>query len=212
MLSTIEFHNVLPHPLRDSPIGNGFWKAHTKLSSDTFYLIVADSGKGKSTLLNIIYGTRKDYEGIVTIDDRNIATMDESQINQLRSAHFAYLFQDLRLFGNLTARENISMKPGFKFENASIQHWASKLGVENLLDRRCNTLSLGQQQRIAMIRALSQPFKWLLLDEPFSHLDNNNAAAMMELISMRCKEENAGIIATSLGDKRGFEEFHSLAL
>lgn len=212
MFSTIEFQNVLPYPLRDSPIGDGFWKTNTKLTSDKFYLIIADSGKGKSTLLNIIYGTRKDYEGTVNIDGSNIRTLQEEQINSLRSQHFAYLFQDLRLFGNLTARENIAMKPGFKFENASIQHWASKLGVENLLDRRCNTLSLGQQQRIAMIRALSQSFKWLLLDEPFSHLDNKNSEAMMQLIEMRCKEENAGVIATSLGDKRGFEEFYSLTL
>lgn len=211
-MDTIIYNQVLPLPLKDSPLEGSVWRNHVSFNRGTNYLIMADSGKGKSTFLNIIYGTRKDYSGDVLFDAENIKTYSENHICFLRSTKLAYLFQDLRLFPNISARDNILLKPGCKFTNAEIELYADKLGVSNLLDRNCATLSLGQQQRIAMIRAVSQPFHWLLLDEPFSHLDKTNTGKMMDFILQRCKEENAGILATSLGDKTSFEAFNIVEL
>ncbi len=211
-MDTIIYNQVLPLPLKDSPLEGSVWRNHVSFNRGTNYLIMADSGKGKSTFLNIIYGTRKDYSGDVLFDAENIKTYSENHICFLRSTKLAYLFQDLRLFPNITARDNILLKPGCKFTNAEIELYAEKLGVSNLLDRNCATLSLGQQQRIAMIRAVSQPFHWLLLDEPFSHLDKTNTGKMMDFILQRCKEENAGILATSLGDKTSFDAFNIVEL
>lgn len=211
-MDTIIYNQVLPLPLKDSPLEGSVWRNHVSFNRGSNYLIMADSGKGKSTFLNIIYGTRKDYSGDVLFDAENIKTYSENHICFLRSTKLAYLFQDLRLFPNISARDNILLKPGCKFTNAEIELYADKLGVSNLLDRNCATLSLGQQQRIAMIRAVSQPFHWLLLDEPFSHLDKTNTGKMMDFILQRCKEENAGILATSLGDKTSFEAFNIVEL
>ena len=188
------------------------WQKTVVLERGHKYLISADSGKGKSTFLNIIYGIRKDYSGKVFFDTTEIQTLNANVFSVYRNQNLSYLFQDLRLFGNITARENINLKPGNKFTNGEIDFYAEKLGIESLLNRPCQKLSLGQQQRIAMLRALSQPFQWLLLDEPFSHLDNKNAKLMMELILQRTGEEKAGIIATSLGETKGFDEFKVLDL
>ena len=67
------------------------------------------------------------------------------------------------------------------------------------MERKCQTLSYGQQQRVAIVRALCQPFEWLLLDEPFSHLDEQNSTIALELIQEVCAAHNAGLIVTSLG-------------
>jgi ABC-type phosphate/phosphonate transport system ATPase subunit len=82
---------------------------------------------------------------------------------------------------------------------AQAEQWLARLGLEGFLDRKCQTLSYGQQQRVAIVRALCQPFEWLLLDEPFSHLDEQNANIALELIQEVCASQNAGLIVTSLG-------------
>jgi putative ABC transport system ATP-binding protein len=73
-----------------------------------------------------------------------------------------------------------------------------------VLNRRCNTLSQGQQQRVAIVRSLLQRFDWLLLDEPFSHLDKENQQRVFRLVEKRVAEEQAGWIVSSLGDKHGY--------
>jgi putative ABC transport system ATP-binding protein len=211
-MNLIHFYNVLPKPLADTPISGNVWNRNFALFKGRKYVVQAEAGKGKTTLLNIIYGIRKDYKGETFFDDENILPFSPDRFANLRSQNISYLFQDLRMFPELTARENILLKPGCKYTNAHIDVWAEKLGVPKHLDKICRTLSLGQQQRIAMIRALVQPFEWLLLDEPFSHLDTANAQAMLELILQRTEEEKAGIIVTSLGDLSLFQDFERLTL
>lgn len=210
-MNTIQFENVLPLPLKDTPLQGDVWKTTLVLDRGKKYLVKAESGKGKSTMLNIIYGTRKDFEGTVIMGqvDRKIGDADLSQI---RSNKIGYLFQDLRLFGQLTALENILLKPGCVFAVSEIEYYADLLGVKNQLYKTCSKLSLGQQQRIALIRAVSQNFEWLLLDEPFSHLDLANAKKAIDMIHGRAEKLNAGIIATSLGDDSVFEDYTLIQL
>ena len=87
----------------------------------------------------------------------------------------------------------------------AIAAWASVLEVEELLDRRCDRLSLGQQQRIAILRALAQPFEWLLMDEPTSHLDAHNAARVMQLVREECVRKGAGCLVSTLDEKPFFD-------
>ena len=77
------------------------------------------------------------------------------------------------------------------------------MGIDHLLQQSCATLSYGQRQRVAIIRALCQPFDFLLLDEPFSHLDEANTEAAFQLIEQVCAEQKAGFILVSLGEKFG---------
>jgi len=86
------------------------------------------------------------------------------------------------------------------------------LGVASILNQSCGTMSYGQRQRIAIIRALCQPFDYLLLDEPFSHLDEANVKAACALIRAVCAEQNAGYILVSLGENYFMEYDEILVL
>lgn len=208
----VHFYNVLPVPLADSPHSGRVWNCNLVLFRGKHYVIRAESGRGKTTFLNIIYGLRKDYRGEAFFNETNLRSLSADDFAACRRSVVSYLFQDLRLFGDLTARENIQLSPGNNLSGAEIEYWADKLGVLQRLDKPCRTLSLGQQQRMALIRALGQPFQWLLLDEPFSHLDDRHAGLAMELIMKRASELNASVIATSLGDTSLFQGFDTVEL
>lgn len=212
MPEQIIFKNVLPNPLRDTPIAGQIWKSEISFKKGNHYLIKAESGKGKTTFLNIIYGLRKDYSGQVYFDNTDISSLNNDAFCTLRTQNLSYLFQDLKLFSNLTALENIKIHPGHHNNNENILTHFTTLEIENLRDRLCSTLSLGQQQRVAVIRSLNHAFEWILLDEPFSHLDERNALKMRDLIIETAQKNNAGILVTSLGSTLGFEEFNLVHL
>ena len=181
------------------------WGSETTLTSPGIYLVKAPSGTGKSTLITYLYGIRKDFSGTIVFGDSGSVSL--KQWSELRSRKISVVFQDLRLFPQLTALENIQLKNSFtkfKTEEEIIQ-LAGKLGIENKLKNKCADLSLGQQQRVAILRALCQPFEFLLLDEPFSHLDDDNIKLACDLINDECKKQNAGMLITSLGEKYYFE-------
>lgn len=178
------------------------------------YLVIAPSGKGKSTLLHIIYGLREDYEGMISFDGKNLKELTPDEWATFRQERLSIVFQDLRLFPNLTALENIMLKSELKdFKSETeIRVMATQLGVDSLLDKAAGTLSYGQRQRIAIIRALCQPFEYLLLDEPFSHLDAENTRIACNLISQELNHQNASLIMVSLGEKYDFKYDNELIL
>lgn len=112
------------------------------------------------------------------------------------------LFQELRLFQELTAWENILIKnnlTGYKTLQW-IENCFHLLGIEDKKDVTVAKLSFGQQQRIAFVRALCQPFDFVFLDEPVSHLDINNNRILGELLAEEVKQQGAGVIVTSIGN------------
>ena len=203
----IEFKHVLPIPLADSPIApDSCWKKEIGFNTADFFLVEAPSGKGKSTLINIFYGTRRDYDGNVLFDGKNINGFSIHHWTKLRQDFFSVVFQELKLFPQLTAFENIRIKNELTntLREDEIHSMSEQLGISNRLHNKCGTLSLGQQQRVAIIRALAQPFKFILLDEPFSHLDTENSKIASELILNSCKKNKAGLLLTSLGETNHF--------
>ncbi|HSN10459.1 MAG TPA: ATP-binding cassette domain-containing protein, partial [Hanamia sp.] len=120
--------------------------------------------------------------------------------SSFRQNKVSIIFQDLRLFENQTAKENIEIKrildPYHKPE--AITEMAKRLGIEKKLNQLAKKCSYGEQQRIAIIRALMQPFDFLLLDEPYSHLDDENRKKAMELIYEECEKRNAAMIFADL--------------
>lgn len=162
--------------------------------------IVAPSGSGKSSLINFLYGMRNDYHGSVTYSGKDIGKFSLEQLAAHRKDHLSIVFQDLRLFPEQTAGENLEIKRQLNpfHPSAKITEMANRLGIGSKLTSRCATCSYGEQQRIAIIRALMQPFDILLLDEPFSHLDNNNSQKAMELMLEEAKIRNATIIFADL--------------
>ncbi len=197
----ILLNSVVPAPLQNQFNEESLWGKEAIFQSGHYYLVKAHSGKGKSTLLSYVYGLRSDFSGTVIIGNQSVKDIKLNQWSDLRQKSLAIVFQDLRLFDDLTAWQNIVLKQRLTsfVSDAEIREMAETLGVTSLLGKKIKHLSMGQQQRIALIRALSQPFKWLLLDEPFSHLDEDNTNKMEQLIDAQCKKQSAGLILTSLG-------------
>ena len=165
------------------------------------YCVEAASGIGKSSLLHFIGGFRTDYNGTITLDGKDIRSFTADERACLYRTELAYMFQDLRLFPNLTAFENVQIvnrQTHFRSDE-SIRSLFEQLGLTDKWSQPVQFLSLGQQQRVAFIRALCQPCSFLLLDEPVSHLDDTNAVIMADIVKREHTERQFGLIVTSLG-------------
>ena len=196
----IELQNLIPEPIPQNIVeASEVWGTNLRIETNSNVLVSAQSGMGKSTLLHIIYGLRKDYSGKLLIDENNIRKHSYQEWENLRKQSISMVFQDLRLFQHLTARQNLQLIPEVNASSPSIEEMTAQLGVENCLDQSVFTLSHGQRQRIAIIRALRKPFLLLLLDEPFSHLDEENQKLASRLIEEVAEANNAGLILSSLG-------------
>lgn len=164
--------------------------------------IHAESGGGKSSLLSFIYGNRTDYTGEILFDNVNIRNLNISQWCDIRKKQIALLPQEMRLFPELTVIENISLKNNLtKYKTIlQIDEMLQILGILEKKDTLVAKLSIGQQQRVALVRTLCQPFDFIFLDEPVSHLDETNNRIVAKLVEKMSAENNAGIITTSVGN------------
>ncbi|MBI3133074.1 MAG: ATP-binding cassette domain-containing protein [Bacteroidetes bacterium] len=204
---TLEFKSVLPFPLREyNHAGDSVWKNEFVLEFPSKVMLNASSGKGKSTFVNTVYGVRHDYDGTILLNGRDLRSLSLHEWIELRKTSMSVIFQDLQLFGELTAWENLQLKNNLTFHrsDAEIMAMLETLGIPDKKNQTCKTLSLGQQQRVAIIRSLLQPFELLLMDEPFSHLDEENAHIALGLICRETAKNNGGFVLTSLGSKHGF--------
>jgi ABC-type lipoprotein export system ATPase subunit len=199
---TIRFEKLIPLPmLEQDTSGSQVWEAESLMLEHGFsYVVEAPSGRGKTSMLSVIYGTRKDYRGKGFIDDRDLGSFSPKEWSRIRKSKLSFIFQGLELFDDLTALENILLKNRMTsyYPEGKIQEMARKLGIEPFLHRKAGILSFGQQQRVAIIRALCQPFDFLLADECFSHMDRENSQTAYGLIREECETRNAGLILTSL--------------
>lgn len=164
--------------------------------------IRAESGGGKSSLLSFIFGSRTDYTGDILVNDKNIREFNISQWCDIRKNSIALLPQEMRLFPELTVIENIQLKnclTGHK-NLKEIKEMLESLGVSDKINSLVSKLSIGQQQRVALVRTLCQPFDFIFLDEPVSHLDETNNKIVAKLVEMEAAKNNAGIITTSVGN------------
>ena len=182
-------------------IDSEVWHTDVEFERGHFYQIEAASGTGKSSLCSYIYGYRNDYEGIIAFDGNNIRNLSVKQWVDIRKRSLSMLFQDLRLFTELTAMENVLLKnslTGFK-KKKDIKDLFYELGIGDKMDVEVGKMSFGQQQRVALIRALCQPFDFLFLDEPVSHLDDVNAKNMARILTEEAMLQGGGVIVTSIG-------------
>ena len=192
--------NLFPHVFENRDISSGVWGSTLAFSQGMKVHIRAPSAKGKTTLVSMLYGIRRDFDGEIRFDKRNTGSFSPNDWALLRQQKISIVFQDLRLFPHFTAHENILIKARLTKTTGddAIVHFAEKLGIQDTLDKNVTALSRGEKQRVAILRALVQPFTWLLLDEPFSHLDKENRTRAIELITSGCEERKAGLIITSL--------------
>lgn len=164
--------------------------------------IQAESGSGKTSLISFIYGNRRDFKGEILFDSTPVRDLDVERWCELRRRSLALLPQEMRLFPELTAMQNIRLKnqlTDFKTE-AEITYMLAELGIDHLKDRPAGKLSVGQMQRVAIVRTLCQPADFIILDEPVSHLDERNNLTAAAMVEREAEAQGAGIITTSVGN------------
>jgi ABC-type lipoprotein export system ATPase subunit len=207
MAKTLELQNVCFDTLPPGAIEfSEIWLQTLCFQKGEQVLVSAPSGKGKSTFIGLLYGLRKDYTGDYFVDGAKAKSFSLSRWSNLRSREMSIVFQDLRLFADYTGWENLAIKgklEGSRFEKNEVFAMAEILGIEGILEKKAHTFSYGEKQRLAIVRSLLQPADFMVMDEPFSHLDQNNCRLALEMIQKEAMKNNAGLIITSLGADYG---------
>lgn len=214
-MKQITLEHTLPRVFVSENIpASDVWQTSLTLERGNYYLIEAASGGGKSSMCAYIFGARTDYEGRIMFDGRNTAELSMNDWQEIRRRHLAYLPQELALFPELSAWDNIQLKNRLTnyASDKMIESWLERLGVESRRDYPAGRLSIGQQQRVAIIRSICQPFDFIMLDEPVSHLDAGNNLIAAALITEEAARQGAGIISTSVGNPISIEYSHCLKL
>ena len=193
-MKEIRLNSVIPEIFANrNDLKSDIWQTDALFERGKHYLIEASSGTGKSSLCSYLYGQRGDYRGVISFDNEDIKTFDINQWCNIRQGVLSILFQDLRLFGELTALENVEIKNRITHHRSKEQiiAWFEELGIGDKLNARIDRMSYGQQQRVALIRALCQPYDFIICEAEAS---------------------GAGIIATSIGKHMNMEYDKTLRL
>lgn len=219
MISSIELRDTLPRVFSGLEKEPRIQQSEVWLRDVTFkkpesYLIYAESGTGKSSLCAYVYGLRRDYFGTILIDGEDVRNFSIARWCELRCKAIAYLPQEMRIFPELTAMENIMIKNRLTdfYTEKEILDMLERLDIKEKANQRAAILSIGQQQRVAIVRALCQPFDFVLLDEPVSHLDARNNSVAAGMIAEHAQRQNASIIATSVGNHLAIDSYKTLKL
>ena len=154
------------------------------ISNGSIGLIKGESGSGKSTLLNVIAGLKKADSG--NVECNNKVYMDENTFLPPESRRIGYVFQDFALFPHINAKKNITYALNKDFLHTD--HITLALNLNDHLHKMPHELSGGQQQRVAIARAIAMRPHLLILDEPFSNLDQKNAIEAQKIISKFIKD------------------------
>lgn len=201
-MNNIQLHNVVPDIFSSrEDLHSDIWCRDFGFERGKSYLIKAASGTGKSSLCSYLYGQRGDYRGDILFDGENVATFNTNRWCDIRQHHISVLFQDLKLFGELTSLENIEIKNNITHHKSlkEIELLFEEFGIGDKIHSRIDRMSFGQQQRVAFIRALCQPYDYILLDEPVSHLDDVNGDIMRDILLRETLAKGAALITTSIG-------------
>lgn len=201
-MNNIQLIHTLPKVFSERRgLQSDVWQQTVNLEKGKVYLVEANSGTGKSSLCSFVYGYRTDYLGDILFDDENIRSFSVSRWIDIRQNHLSLLWQELRLFPELTSMENVEIKNRLtEFQKRQqIDYWFDCLGIADKKDSLIGRMSFGQQQRVAMIRALCQPFDFIFIDEPISHLDDTNSQIMADILMDEVRRQGAAVITTSIG-------------
>lgn len=204
----LSLNSIVPSALRGRPdISSSYlWQRDLTFNQGEAVLIQGPSGTGKTSFLRLLYGIEKDFGGMIHWSAFKMNEITDAQLSQLRASSISAVFQDLKLFEELTVWENVEVNRRMTntVSEYDSEKWLDRLGLKQDQDIELRKLSLGERQRVAIVRALVQPFEWLLLDEPFCYLDHLNKSKAISLIKEVAGLTRAGIIMTSNTDNDDF--------
>ncbi len=158
-----------------------------------------ESGSGKTTFLHLIAGILKADRGTIRLAGEDMTALSEAGRDRLRARSIGYIFQTFNLLQGCTCLENVllGMKFGPGIDRAFAENLLKRVGLSNKLKHLPRQLSVGQQQRVAVARALANRPKLVLADEPTGNLDHINATASLKLIREACRENGAALLLVS---------------
>jgi len=160
-------------------------------------VLVGRSGSGKSTLLNIIAGILRADTGSVRINGQNIAQFPEAACDRFRAANLGFIFQTFNLLDGFTALENVMLGMTFargRRDPARARQLLERVGLTRRMYHPPRMLSVGEQQRVAVARALANRPKLLLADEPTANVDTHHQQEIVDLIRETCDEEQVALL------------------
>lgn len=182
------------------------------LEGESQVALSGESGTGKTTFLNLIAGILKADSGSVLVDGQDMCSLRESSRDRLRAQSIGYIFQTFNLLQGYTCLENVLL--GMSFGRGADKSFAHdilrRVGLEDRVHHYPRQLSTGQQQRVAVARALANHPKLVLADEPTGNLDSRNAAEALELIRGTCRENKAALLLVS-HDSKVLDQFENRA-
>lgn len=174
-------------------------KVNLSVNRGEFVAVMGPSGSGKTTLLNIISGFLSADSGEIRLKDRNLLTMDQDEMSDIRQTSLGFIFQDFMLIDGLTVRENIYLpqiiagKENFQIDKTT-ESLLEKFGISVIGDKYPGEISGGQKQRAAISRALSNSPLLILADEPTGNLDSKSSAAVIDAFVTAKEELGATIL------------------
>ena len=159
--------------------------------------LIGPSGCGKTTLLHIIAGITKPDSGNVLLDDVEITKFPEAGRDRIRADKLGYVFQTFNLLPGFSALENVLLGMTFARKKYSVpraKQLLERVGLSHRSGNKPSAMSVGEQQRVAVARALANSPAVLLADEPTANVDPKNQSQIVELIRQTCRDENISLI------------------
>jgi ABC-type lipoprotein export system ATPase subunit len=160
-------------------------------------VLVGKSGCGKTTLLHVIAGITRADSGQIKIDGIDIASLSEPGVDKVRAGKIGYVFQTFNLLPGFTALENVLLGMTFargRKDPQRARHLLDRVGLSHRMTHKPTALSVGEQQRVAVARALANRPSLLLADEPTANIDPRNQQKIVELIRDTCREEGVSLV------------------
>jgi ABC-type lipoprotein export system ATPase subunit len=160
-------------------------------------VLVGQSGCGKTTLLHVIAGIRRADQGSIRLDGIEVSRLSEAGRDRVRAAKIGYVFQTFNLLAGFTALENVMLGMTFARgrKDPERARWLlERVGLQHRAGHRPAELSVGEQQRVAVARALANRPALVLADEPTANVDHANQTQIVQLIRDTCREEQVGLV------------------
>ena len=170
---------------------------HFEVDTGEQMVLIGRSGCGKTTLLHVIAGIAAADSGEVLIDGLDITRMPEAGRDRFRAERIGYVFQTFNLLPAFTALENVILGMAFargKSDAARAAHLLDRVGLSHRATHKPNAMSVGEQQRVAVARALANRPKLLLADEPTANIDTGHQQQVVDLLRETCREESVALV------------------